>query len=105
LLKAVPTALDNLVSPGVSLALHPAIANESAANAKASPQVYKLLHRAALKLSEDAAHAQFVATLRDAFDRGYDAVMLRNIPLPRGKRGDITIVRDANQLRSVNARF
>lgn len=71
--KAVPTNLDNLVSPGVSVALDPQIANEFAANARANPQVYKLLHRAenpaSLKLSGDEGHAQVVATLRDAFDR------------------------------------
>jgi hypothetical protein len=31
--------------------------------------------------------------------------MLRNYTSPEGKTGDIIIVRDANQLRSVNAAF
>lgn len=111
--RSVPTSADGWVSPGVSTALDPEIANEFAAarrdNAQASPQVHKLFHRtdnpALLTLSGDETHPQVVATLRDAFDRGHDAVMLRNYTSPGGKTGDIIIVKDANQLRSPQAAF
>jgi hypothetical protein len=112
--KAVPTNSGNLASPGVSSALDPAIANEfamsrSLGNAQANPQVHKLWHRtdhpATLNLTGREKHHEVVATLRDAFDNGNDAVLLRNYTSPGGKSGDIIIVRDANQLRSPNAAF
>jgi hypothetical protein len=43
--------------------------------------------------------------LRDAFDNGHDAVLLRNYTSPGGITGDILIVKDGKQLRSVNAAF
>jgi hypothetical protein len=110
--KAVPTDARNLQSPGVFAALDPQIANEfavSRGNERTNPQVYKLLHRAdsrgVLKLDGGEPHHEVVATLRHAFDRGHDAVLLKNYTSPGGKTGDIIIVRDANQLRSVNAAF
>lgn len=112
-LKAVPTNADGLVTPGVSTALDPRVANEFAVlgrNAQASPQVHRLWHRAerpaAIDLTGHESHAQVVETLRDAFDRGHDAVMLRNYTTPGGlTQQKIIIVRDANQLRSPNAAF
>lgn len=121
--KPVPTDAKGWVSPGASLARSPEIANEFAEmagqgrigglywsdNARANPQVYKLFHRAdnpaALTLTGNETHPQVVATLQDAFDRGHDAVMLRNYTSPGGRVGDIIIVKNANQLRSVNAAF
>ena len=112
--KAVPTSAGVSDAPGVSLALHPQIANEfalakSLGNEQANPQVYKLIHRAdnpaSLTLSGDEGHREVVATLQDAFDAGHDAVMLRNYTSPGGTSGNIIIVKNPNQLRSVNAAF
>lgn len=109
--KAVPTSADGWITPGVSTALNPEIANEFAArsNAQANPQVYQLFHRAespaVLALTGNEAHHEVVGALRNAFDAGHDAVMLRNYTSPDGKKGDIIIVRDANQLRSPAAKF
>lgn len=56
---------------------------------------------AVLDLTGDESHSAVVATLRDAFDRGHDAVMLRNSNTFGGLKGQkIIVVRDANQLRS-----
>ena len=115
--KGSPT--QRFQTPGVSLARDPEIANEYAAasldNAKtsqsgaAAPQVHQLVHRAdrpvALTLTGNEAHHEVVSTLHNAFDQGYDSVMLRNYTSPGGKTGDIIIVKNANQLRSPNAVF
>ncbi len=101
------------MSPGVSLALNPEVANEFAAargSATINPQVYPLFHRAerpaALTLDGTEAHGRVVETLRSAFDAGHDAVMLRNYSTTGGIEGqNIIVVRDANQLRSPNAAF
>lgn len=109
--RAVPTTAKDMATPGVSVALDPEVANEFAVGSgQANPQVYSLLHRAdnpaVLRLSGDETHGEVVATLRDAFDAGHDAIMLKNYTTPGGKTGkNIIIVRDANQLRSPNASF
>lgn len=121
--KAAPTSAAVRDAPGVSLARDPEIANEFAQmagqgrvrgrewsdNVQTNPQVYKLWHRAdrpvSIRLEGNEAHHEVVATLQDAFVRGYDSVMLRNYTSPGGRKGDIIIVRDANQLRSPNAAF
>ena len=111
--QAVPTSQKGLQSPGVSVALDPEVANEfalSRGNEKASPQVYPLVHRAdrptSLTLDGTESHAEVVGALRDAFESGHDALMLRNYTTPGGKTGkNIIIVRDANRLRSPNAKF
>jgi hypothetical protein len=76
----------------------------------ARPQVYPLFHRAerptSLTLDGSETLGEVVATLRDAFDAGHDAVMIRNYPTPGGLTGqNIIIVRDANQLPSPKAVF
>jgi hypothetical protein len=109
--RAVPTTAKGMETPGVSAALDPAVANEFAlASGQASPQTYQLFHRAekpaVLKLDGTESHGEVVATLRDAFDAGHDAVMLKNHTTPAGETGkNIIIVRDANQLRSPHAAF
>jgi hypothetical protein len=111
--QAIPTTAAGMETPGVSLAFDPQVANEFATargSEKTNPQVYPLLHRAerptSLTLDGSETHGQVVATLRDAFDAGYDAVMVRNYTSPGGIGGqNIVIVRDANQLRSPNAVF
>jgi len=110
--RAVPTSAGPMDTPGVSVALSPEIANEFAAargSGPASPQVYPLYHRAdrpvGLTLSGHEAHHEVVATLQNAFDRRYDSVLLRNYTSPGGIKGNIIIVKDGNQLRSVNAAF
>jgi hypothetical protein len=112
-LRAVPTTAAGMELPGVSLAMDPKLANQFAMSRRdklANPQVYALFHRAerptSLTLDGSETHGQVVATLRDAFDAGHDAVMIRNYPTPGGPTGqNIIVVRDANQLRSPNAVF
>jgi len=113
-IRSVPTDAPGRVLPGVSLSLNPEIASEFAAKAEGRglgehPQVYQLLHRAEhparLKWSKDESFEAVSATIRDAFDRGHDAVIIQNYTTAGGKMGDILIVRDGNQLRSVNAAF
>lgn len=113
-IRSVPTDAPGRVLPGVSLSSNPEIASEFAAKAEVRglgehPQVYKLLHRAEnparLKWSKDESFEAVSATIRDAFDRGHDAVIINNYTTAGGKTGDVLIVRDGNQLRSVNAAF
>jgi hypothetical protein len=109
--RAVPTTAKGMETPGVSLALDPALASSFALDSElANPQVYKVFHRAEkpaqLRLDGRESHGAVVATLRDAFEAGHDAVMLRNYIKPgTPTKQDIVIVRDANQLRSPNAAF
>ncbi len=113
-IKSVPTDAPGRVLPGVSLSSNPEIANEFAAKARdrglgEHPQVYKLLHRAEnparLIWTGDEDFEAVSATIRDAFDKGHDSVIIHNYTTAGGKKGDILIVRDGNQLRSVNAAF
>jgi hypothetical protein len=112
--RAAPTIAEELAAPGVSTALDPAVASEFAASRAATrggqAQVLPLYHRAdnpvRLDLSGRESHAQVVETLRDAFERGHDSVMITNYTTPGGLTGQkIIIVRDPEQLRSVNAAF
>ena len=107
--NAVPTNARDWRTPGVSLALNPEMANEFAASQRANQQVYKLFHRADRPAELEyrgEPHHQIVATLRDAFNSGYDAVTIKNYTTPGGVGpGSIVIVRNANQLRSPNATF
>jgi hypothetical protein len=112
--RSVPTTQAEQAAPGVSTALNPAVAQEFAESRTTThggqPKVYPLLHRAerpaVLDLTGQESHHEVVATLRDAFDRGHDAVMLRNYTTPGGiPNQKIVIVRDANQLRSPDAAF
>jgi hypothetical protein len=49
--------------------------------------------------------AEIQASLKEAWDQGHDAVMLRNYTSPGGRSGDILVVKDPAQLRSPNAKF
>mgnify|MGYP000930298379 CR=1 FL=1 len=84
-------------------------AEMSARNTGGNPQVMPLLHRAdkpaALTLSGSETNEEIAATLAHAWENGYDAVMMRNYTSPGGKRGDILVVKDPSQLRSVFAQF
>jgi hypothetical protein len=75
----------------------------------AAPQVYPLLHRAEKKghwkLRGDETNEEVAATLAQAWDDGFDAVMLHNYTSPGGRSGSILAVKDPAQLRSPFARF
>jgi len=45
------------------------------------------------------------ASLKQAWNQGHDAVMLRNYTAPGGRSGDILVVKDPAQLRSPTAKF
>lgn len=45
------------------------------------------------------------ASLRNAWDRGFDAVLMKNYTTPAGKVEDVLVVRDLAQLRDPKARF
>jgi hypothetical protein len=45
------------------------------------------------------------AFLKQAWNQGHDAVMLRNYTAPGGRSGDILVVKDPAQLRSPTAKF
>jgi hypothetical protein len=44
-------------------------------------------------------------SLRNAWDQGFDAVLMKNYTTPAGKVEDVLVVRDLKQLRDPKARF
>lgn len=77
--------------------------------APAQHQATELWHRAQNPVrlnAHGAADHQVRETLAEAWDRGHDAVWVDNYIRPGGAKPEtILVVRDANQLRSPNARF
>jgi hypothetical protein len=45
------------------------------------------------------------ATLQGSWDKGFDAVLIKNYASPAGKSGDILVVKDPAHLRSPYAQF
>jgi len=74
----------------------------------ASQQVYPLYHRTqnpvTAELDGDETHLEVAGTLKDLFDDGHDAVMIKNFSTPQGKK-KIIAIRDPEQLRSIFAKF
>ena len=108
------TSRSQVGSNGVSVALNPEVANEfaflAAQRSGGDPAVMKLLHRterpASLHLDGSEKNLEVAATLANAFSSGRDAVALRNYTTPSGANGGTTVVlRNPNQLRSINAAF
>jgi hypothetical protein len=65
-------------------------------------------HRSEHSMSIDArgaAEGEIQASLKKAWDQGYDAVMVKNYTSPDGRRGTVLVVKDLAQLRSPNAKF
>ena len=99
---------------GVWTALDPKAADEfaqvAAGRSQGNAQIYPLRHRAkksgVIQLSGDEQNHEIAATLAQAWDDGFDAVMLRNYTTPAGKMDkNILVVRDPAQLRSPYAAF
>jgi hypothetical protein len=65
-------------------------------------------HRAERLFPLDARDLRFdeiQASLKEAWNQGHDAVMLRNYTAPGGRSGDILVVKDPAQLRFPTAKF
>lgn len=100
-------------SLGVSSSRSPEIANEFAERASLgtmeNSSVLPLLHRSSkrgrLTLDGSEKNLEVAATLADSWDAGFDSVLLKNYSTPSGKNGDVVVVKDPSQLRSVNAAF
>ena len=100
-------------SLGVSSSRSPEIANEFAERASLgtmeNSSVLPLLHRSSKRgrLTLDGSEKNFevAATLADSWDAGFDSVLLKNYSTPSGKNGDVVVVKNPSQLRSVNAAF
>ena len=98
---------------GVAVALDPETANEFArlsAGQAGNAQIYPLRHRAkrpaVLQLVGDETDLEIAATLKDAWDRVFDAVLMKNYSTPSGAGGrNILFVKNENQLRSPWAAF
>jgi hypothetical protein len=101
--RSVPTSAPGPVAPGVSTALDPAVASNfamlrSEGNPSARPRVYRLWHRTdrpgVVDLTGNESPFEVFATLRDAFDNGYDAITLgafylASQPAPREPDGPL----------------
>jgi hypothetical protein len=83
-------------------------AMDAQVEAGASAQTSPLWHRTQQPVRMDARGAadhEIRASLREAWEQGYDAVLLKNYTSPSGKSGDVLVVRDPVQLRDPKARF
>lgn len=84
-------------------------AERSARQTGGNPQVMPLVHRAkrpgVIELTGKETNQEISATLAQAWDDGFDAVMFKNYSTPGGKSGDILVTKDPAQLRSPYAQF
>ena len=99
---------------GISVAPSAAVANEFAGDAfggvvdgsRVLPLRYRSSRQGRLRLDGTEKNNEVAATLLDAWDQGFDSVRLSNYTTPGGKTGqEVIVVRNPNQLRSVNAAF
>jgi len=99
---------------GVSVSPSPDVANEFAFSASQGagdgstvlPLRYRSSRQARLGLDGTEKNLEVAATLDAAWDQGFDSVRLLNYSTPGGKTGqEVVVVRNPNQLRSVNAAF
>ncbi len=100
---------------GAAWAFDPEVANEFAEMAGkaapgSSPQVYQMYYRSkkegVLELDGSELDHEIAATLENAFESGYDAVVPKNNTTPGGKtEKNIVAVRDPEQLRSRFPKF
>lgn len=72
-------------------------------------QIYPLRHRSEkqgrIHLTGDELNHEIASTLNLAWDNGFDSVVLKNYTSPGGRKGDILVVKNPNQLRSPYAAF
>jgi len=52
-----------------------------------------------------AGAGEIQASLKKAWDEGYDSVMLKNYTSPGGRTGTVLVVKDLAQLRAPSAKF
>ncbi len=96
---------------GVSLATDPKLANEFASRAGGEGMnVIPVLHRAKNPISIDLdgseSNEEIFATVSDAWKRGFDSIKFNNYTTKQGGSGQsFVLVKDPNQVRSVNAAF
>lgn len=96
---------------GVSLATDPQTASEFASLAgDEGANVIQAYHRASkpvrIELDGTETNMEVAATVQDAWDQGFDAIKFDNYTTPGGSTGkSFILVKDPNQVRSVNARF
>ncbi len=96
---------------GISLALEPRLANEFASRAGGEGMnVMPVLHRAenpvSLDLEGSETNEEIFATVVDAWNRGFDSIKFNNYTTEAGGSGQsFVLVKDPNQVRSVNAKF
>lgn len=75
-----------------------------------NPTVLELVHRAKspamIELDGTERNLEMAATVSQAWDDGYDAIMLKNYKTPGSKKlGTVIIVKEPNQLRKKGAKF
>jgi hypothetical protein len=101
-------------SVGVSVSPDAGVANEFAALAagetadgsRVLPLMYRTSRQGTLALDGTEKNFEVAATLQDAWSSGFDSVRLLNYSTPDGSSGkEVIVVREPNQLRSVNAAF
>ncbi len=99
---------------GVSVALNKKLAQEyaeiAAKNTGLPPVVLSLVHRAkkvaSIELDGAETNLEMAATVKAAWDDGFDGLMIKNYTTPSGiKNQKFIIVKDPNQLRLKNAKF
>ena len=69
------------------------------------PLRYRSDRQGSLSLQGDELDHEVSATLAHAWGQGFDSVRLKNYSTPDGKKSDVIVVKNPNQLRSRNAVF
>ena len=73
------------------------------------PRILPLIHRSkkqgVIDLQGDERDHEVAATLAQAWDEGFDAILVRNYTTPNGGKDRVLVVRDPAQLRSIFAKF
>jgi hypothetical protein len=71
-----------------------------------NPQLWHRTERPAVVDAQGLQDSEIQARLKDAWDRGHDAVMVKNYTRPGGQKPEpVIVVRDPNQIRSPSAAF
>ncbi len=98
---------------GISLAEQPKVAEDFAVQASPEggsgaamiPVKFRHDKIASITLSGDETNDEVYGTVVDAWKQGFDAIQFKNYTTPAGTKGSFVLVKDPNQIRSVNAAF
>ena len=98
---------------GVSLAEQPALAEDFASLASQNgidgstvlPLRFRSEKMGTIDLVGDESNEDIFGAVTDSWQQGFDAIQFKNYTTPQGTKGSFVLVKNPNQIRSVNAAF